>query len=370
MLVVHPSSRCDICLEPYSTSDLATSPHAIAECGHIFCFRCLHSLNTSTCPLCRQVFDPNRVKKLHIGNPSEQGNAERDDTEQGVVYNHADSLLHRMSLVSAEGVPEVDVVEVVSEVQEWLRSQPDDPTSHVPLRAAFDSLQRYKALQRESEREKAECRRLRDQLRNSTLTTDHGSRTSRVVDDSLLTRIEEIETKHTLELSQLRSQLQNLGDPQPRYLNINTNSVPPRPNSFPRAMDFDTHMRMGHSRPLHRPRLTPWIPVVFSLIIFCSIIELSISAWLTSRFTAYHNYFSIVERDRTRFLLFTSAWTIVFSCLYILFFYLQGSALGSVVSHIFLFLTWAFWTAGATSITTVLSGELNLPQTFSHILFN
>ncbi|KAG1838593.1 hypothetical protein DFJ58DRAFT_813829 [Suillus subalutaceus] len=170
-------------------------------------------------------------------------------------------------------------------------------------------------------------------------------------------------------MSQLRSQLRDLGDPQPRYLNINTNPLSPQPNSFPRAMGFDTHMRMGQPRPLYRRRPTPWILIVFSLIIFCSIIELSISAWLTSRFTAHHNYFSLAERDRTRFLLFTSAWTIVFSSLFMCFFYLPGSVLDSVVSHIFfLFLTWVFWTAGATSITTALSGELNrnTPSVFAY----
>ncbi|KAG1775713.1 hypothetical protein EV702DRAFT_428635 [Suillus placidus] len=133
MLVVHPSSRCDVCLGPYSiSSDLATSPHTI-ECGHIFCLRCLHSLNTSTCPLCRQIFDPDCVKKLHVGNPpaSERDNTERGNSEQGIVYDHAGFLLHRMSLVSGEGVSEVDVVEVVSEVQEWLQSQPDGPDSYL-----------------------------------------------------------------------------------------------------------------------------------------------------------------------------------------------------------------------------------------------
>ncbi|KAG1894911.1 uncharacterized protein F5891DRAFT_960772 [Suillus fuscotomentosus] len=128
-LVVHPSSRCDVCLDPYSTSsDLATSPHTI-ECGHIFCFGCLHSLNTNTCPLCREPFDLDGVKRLHIGNPLEQDNAERDNAEQGVVPNRADFLLRRISLVSGEGVPEVDADEVVSEVQEWLQSQPGDPNS-------------------------------------------------------------------------------------------------------------------------------------------------------------------------------------------------------------------------------------------------
>lgn len=124
---------------------------------------------------------------------------------------------------------------------------------------------------------------------------------------------------------------------------MKSDSLPPG-----RTMNSDTHMRMGH-------------PIVSSLIIFCSIIVLSISAWLTSCFTVDDNYFSLAERDRTRFLLFTSAWTIVFSVLYMLFFfYLPGSVLGSVGSHIvFLFLTFIFWTSGATSITTVLGAELN-----------
>ncbi|KAG2131686.1 hypothetical protein DEU56DRAFT_454724 [Suillus clintonianus] len=113
-------------------------------------------------------------------------------------------------------------------------------------------------------------------------------------------------------------------------------------------MDAGSHMRTGH-------------PIVVSLVIFFSIIELSISAWLTSRFTAQHNYFSLAERDRTRFLLFTSTWTIVLCSLHMfIFMYLPGSVLGSMAAHIFfLFLTWAFWTAGATSITAALSGELN-----------
>ncbi|KAG1838597.1 hypothetical protein DFJ58DRAFT_812489 [Suillus subalutaceus] len=136
MLVVHPSSCCDICLDPYSTSDLASSPHAI-DCGHIFCFRCIHSFNPNTCPFCRENFDLDRAKKLHVGNPPEREDAQRDNTEQGTtVYNHAIFLLHRMSLISGEDVPEADVAEVVAEVQEWLQSQPDDPFSVSPFHSA------------------------------------------------------------------------------------------------------------------------------------------------------------------------------------------------------------------------------------------
>ena len=66
--------------------------------------------------------------------------------------------------------------------------------------------------------------------------------------------------------------------------------------------------------------------------------QLAISAWLTSRFNAHHNYFSLAERDRTRFVLFTSIWTIVGSALYIFFFfYLPDSVFSSVASHILLY---------------------------------
>ncbi|KAG1813883.1 uncharacterized protein BJ212DRAFT_1364293 [Suillus subaureus] len=106
-------------------------------------------------------------------------------------------------------------------------------------------------------------------------------------------------------------------------------------------MAFDTHMRRGHTSKF--------------------LVSLAISAWLTSRFNAYNNYFSLTERDSTRFLLFTSIWTIVFSGAYMLFFFsLPDHVLSSVASHIFfLFLTWVFWTAGAASITSALGGGLN-----------
>ncbi|KAG2351775.1 hypothetical protein BDR07DRAFT_1441770 [Suillus spraguei] len=59
-------------------------------------FRCLRSLNASTCLFCRKKFNPDCVKKLHVGNPPEPENA-----EQGVFYHHADFLLHRISTVAS-----------------------------------------------------------------------------------------------------------------------------------------------------------------------------------------------------------------------------------------------------------------------------
>ncbi|KAI0701265.1 hypothetical protein C8T65DRAFT_275671 [Cerioporus squamosus] len=121
-------------------------------------------------------------------------------------------------------------------------------------------------------------------------------------------------------------------------------------------VDFDRHVRRGH-------------PVVFSLIIFFSIIELAISSWLTSRFNLRHDYLSLSVRDRTRFILFDCCWTIFFGVLYFgMFLYRPtGGFLTSVLSHaVFLILTWILWTAGAAAITAALGGGLNCSDHFTY----
>lgn len=92
--------------------------------------------------------------------------------------------------------------------------------------------------------------------------------------------------------------------------------------------------------------------------------------------------------NRTRFLLFTSLWTIVFSIAYLVgmslisdstrtaligcegFLQARSNFLFSIASHvIWMFLTWLFWLAGAAAITSALGGGLNcnaLPEGFGH----
>ncbi|KAI0777672.1 hypothetical protein BD413DRAFT_468191 [Trametes elegans] len=65
MLLVHPSSQCDVCLDPYTWATPAKAPHAI-QCGHVFCLDCLRSVSPTNCPLCRKAFNPERIKKLHV----------------------------------------------------------------------------------------------------------------------------------------------------------------------------------------------------------------------------------------------------------------------------------------------------------------
>ncbi|KAG9313856.1 hypothetical protein JVU11DRAFT_4623 [Chiua virens] len=117
-------------------------------------------------------------------------------------------------------------------------------------------------------------------------------------------------------------------------------------------MAFEDWIRQGH-------------PILFGVLIVLSFIELSISAFLAAKFNRHHNYFSIDERDRTSFLLFTSIWTIVLSGLYMTFFFVfPDSVFNSVGSHIcFLLVTWIFWTSGAAAITAALGGGLNCSNT-------
>ncbi|KAF7293891.1 hypothetical protein HMN09_01185200 [Mycena chlorophos] len=114
-------------------------------------------------------------------------------------------------------------------------------------------------------------------------------------------------------------------------------------------MGYDNHVRRGH-------------PVTFGLIILFGIIELSLSAWLVSKFNKHHNYSSFTERDRVRFTLFASIWTVVFSALMLILFAhsATGSVLTSVLAHlVFLGFTWLIWTAAAAAVTEMLGGGLN-----------
>lgn len=126
MLILHPSSRCDVCLDAYTWQTIAQTPHAI-PCGHIFCRPCLFALSPLICPLCRKKFDPSKAKKLHVDRP---------DT---VDENRENDLLQRLA-ISAEA-PEDQLQELLNEVDVWLESRADDTC--LVLRQARATLTKY-----------------------------------------------------------------------------------------------------------------------------------------------------------------------------------------------------------------------------------
>lgn len=89
-------------------------------------------------------------------------------------------------------------------------------------------------------------------------------------------------------------------------------------------------------------------------------LQLAISAFLVARFNSNDNASSITERDRTRYVLFASIFTLVFSPFFLSFFLLSSSnILVSTGSHlIFLGLCWVIWTAAAAAVTDMLGGGL------------
>lgn len=124
---------------------------------------------------------------------------------------------------------------------------------------------------------------------------------------------------------------------------------------------MDHHVRRGH-------------PIVFGVIICIALIELSISAWLTSKFDSHKNQRNATERDRTHFILFVSCWTVFVSLFYLALFQHSastGSVLTSVASHaIFLTLAWIGWVAGAAAVTQMLGGGLNCSRQDTFVYCN
>ncbi|KDR86110.1 hypothetical protein GALMADRAFT_235345 [Galerina marginata CBS 339.88] len=113
-------------------------------------------------------------------------------------------------------------------------------------------------------------------------------------------------------------------------------------------MAIDSFIRIGH-------------PITFGALLVFSIIEMCISAWLTAKYNAHHNYPSSSVKARVRYLLFVSIWTILISSVYLVAFLVASSSfVASVASHfIFLFLTWILWLAAAAAITAAVGGTLN-----------
>jgi len=100
---------------------------------------------------------------------------------------------------------------------------------------------------------------------------------------------------------------------------------------------------------------------MFGSLVLFSIIEMCISAWITAKYNANHNFPNSGVRARVRYILFLSIWTIVFGSGFLVAFLVSAtSAFASVASHFFfLLVTWILWLAAAAAITQTLGGALN-----------
>lgn len=166
MLVVHPNSTCDVCLDNYASG--SQSPHAIT-CGHIFCggcvliissssphlftdhdISCIDTLSKPICPLCRTRFEARDIRKLHI----DRGQTPRpgapllsmaSPARPGVdiiEYSHeARKFQNDITRIVKEGAPASELRALIDQCHIWLKSQPHDQVTTFPLpfRACSDS---------------------------------------------------------------------------------------------------------------------------------------------------------------------------------------------------------------------------------------
>lgn len=214
MLVLHPSSRCDVCLDAYTWETPQQTPHAI-PCGHIFCKTCLMAVTPPNCPLCRKAFVPDRLKKLHVDRPS---GLEHDLQEV--------ELLQRLALVWDSPGDQLD--DMIDEVTGWLEDRQADTS--IPLRKAFDAMIKYQGLKTEK----------RDNLETiSTLKTDveeykrqmrFAQTTAQAIEDGLLHKAQALEDKvaeYEAAVERLQAEIRMYNQPHMR------NPLPPPPEPVP-----------------------------------------------------------------------------------------------------------------------------------------
>ncbi|KZT03702.1 uncharacterized protein LAESUDRAFT_761794 [Laetiporus sulphureus 93-53] len=148
MLVLHPSSTCDVCLETYNNE---RDPHSIS-CGHTFCLRCLHLLTRRCCPLCRRDFDPGEVRRLHVSKDGRSANPAPSNVTINESSSHAQQWLKRITRIVREGALASEVSQVLEDVHQWLMTQ--GPDEHADLRSAHLLLYQYTHLQSKCAKER------------------------------------------------------------------------------------------------------------------------------------------------------------------------------------------------------------------------
>ncbi|KAL6303766.1 hypothetical protein BKA93DRAFT_734429 [Sparassis latifolia] len=122
MLVLHPSSTCDVCLEGYGGRSF---PNVIS-CGHSFCLRCLQSLTRQCCPLCRKAFAVSDVRRLHVDRANSSSPLSPDSLDVTEESSQCRRFQDRITRIVFEGADNTDIDLFSKEADRWLRTQPSD----------------------------------------------------------------------------------------------------------------------------------------------------------------------------------------------------------------------------------------------------
>ncbi|EIN05562.1 hypothetical protein PUNSTDRAFT_122413 [Punctularia strigosozonata HHB-11173 SS5] len=210
-LVLHPESRCDICLDAYTSSTPENWPHAIS-CGHIFCKSCLRMVNPVACPLCRKRFDIVKVTKLHVdryspperaavGLPGDAGHAETD------THHEALALLQSLALINLERTPQSQVESTMRSVDDFLESQSEEEPVLRPLRSARQALENSRRYRESAKKYKHRLRDMETAKAEVIRRAEMDRQTSEVVEASLQKQLQEERAEWEKYITELQQSL-------------------------------------------------------------------------------------------------------------------------------------------------------------------
>ncbi|KAI0646300.1 hypothetical protein C8Q79DRAFT_659684 [Trametes meyenii] len=207
MLVVHPNSQCDVCLDFYSAN---REPHVIS-CGHVFCYRCLQSLLQTNCPLCRMPFKPNDVRRLHVDKASLPPDTPQSYPPDLEMTDRARQFQTQLTRIIRGGATASDLYDVQSELKPWLSTQrPDD---HADLRATYTLLYRFTQGKVHLEEVEQTCSNLEAALEEEKVAREEERLTAAAKYDELEKRVfeeRELTEKVKDESARLREECEDL----------------------------------------------------------------------------------------------------------------------------------------------------------------
>ncbi|KAF5390912.1 hypothetical protein D9757_004036 [Collybiopsis confluens] len=134
MLVVEPSSSCDVCLEPYDWDDVQKTPHII-DCGHVFCAQCLEQVIPTRCPICRKLFYSSEVRKLYVECSSTSTLKEEHKEEVDLLYE----------LIMVYNGSDEEMVTLQKRVDEWLGNSGHEESPLQKTRTVLELFQQGKS---------------------------------------------------------------------------------------------------------------------------------------------------------------------------------------------------------------------------------
>ncbi|KAI0717404.1 hypothetical protein C8T65DRAFT_116229 [Cerioporus squamosus] len=150
MLVLHPSSQCDVCLEGYYGSKEPVSILVGTRSAAGLCSLCLQSLPKPACPLCRSRFEPDDVRRVHVDK------TQLPPSTPSLSFASIDAarrLQAQATRLVLHGGSTDEYLELIGELGSWLETQ--YPQEHGDLRATHVLLWKYGEIQKKLEKQKS-----------------------------------------------------------------------------------------------------------------------------------------------------------------------------------------------------------------------